>query len=111
MGSPGIRRTIILRDFQIDLKPMLTFEEIAKILDKDMPVIYKELTTTTIATALKGAPPEVVNKFFGNMSLPYSTMIRDEMGKLGEVPSEDIEDQRTKVIKTIGDLRSRGKIG
>lgn len=90
---------------------MRTFEEIANLQDKDLPTIYKELTTSTIAVALTGAPREVVNKFFGNMSLPYSNMIKEEMGKLGEVSSEEVEAQRAKVVKTIEDLRSLGKIG
>lgn len=90
---------------------MLTFEEIANINDKDMPAIYKELTASTIAKALTGAPPEVAKKFLENMSLPYSTMIKDVMAKLGEVSSEAVEEQRAKVLKTIEDLRSRGKIG
>lgn len=89
---------------------MMIFAEIANIQNEDMPAIYKELTATTIAMALTGAPPEVADKFFGNMSLPYSTMLRDEMAKLGAISSEDVEDQRTKVIKTIEDLRLRGKI-
>lgn len=89
---------------------MLKFEEIANIQDKDMPAIYKELTASAIAKALTGAPPEVANKFFGNMSLPYSSMIKDVMGKLGEVSIEEVEERRAEVIRTIEDLRSRGKI-
>lgn len=90
---------------------MLTFPEIAKFQDKDMLVIYKELTTTTLATALLGAPPEVAEKFLGNMSPPYSAMMRDEMRKLGEVSLEQIDAERSVVIKTIENLRSQGKIG
>lgn len=89
---------------------MLAFEDIVAIQDKDIPTVYKELTTSTIAMALTGAPREVVNKFFGNMSLPYSNMIKDEMGKLGEVSSEEVEAQRAKVVNTIETLRAQGRI-
>ena len=53
----------------------LVFDDIARFNDRDMQVIVRELKTEVMARALHNAPPEVVQKFFSNMSVGAASLL------------------------------------
>jgi flagellar motor switch protein FliG len=91
-------------------KHLLIFEDIAEFPDREMQTIVRELKTDVMARTLFGAPPEVINKFFANMSERAVSALKEEMEYTQELSQNQIEEERTKVMDVIKALEKEGKI-
>lgn len=85
----------------------MEFEEIAGFPDSEVRLIYREVTSDDLATALMTAPSPVVEKFFANMPSTTSDLIKETMEQLGQLPDETIEAARKKVLDVVAVLRSK----
>ena len=91
-------------------KAILTFEDIPSFPDREMQVVVRELKTETMAKALQGAPPEILNKFLANMSTGAASLLKEEMEYERELPSSQVQEERKKIMEVVKHLEKEGKV-
>ena len=91
-------------------KHILIFEDVVSFPDREMQVAVRELKTESMARALQGATPEVVNKFFSNMSQGAASLLKESMEYAQGLTPTQIEDERSKIMDMIKTLEKEGKI-
>ncbi|HAH08107.1 MAG TPA: hypothetical protein DCM05_16545 [Elusimicrobia bacterium] len=91
-------------------KQILLFEDVAGFPDRDMQILIRELQTDDMAKALMGASPEVVNKFFANMSAGAGSLLKESMEYTKGVTPAQTEEQRGKIMDKVKAMEKEGKI-
>ncbi|OGR60037.1 MAG: hypothetical protein A2X36_08755 [Elusimicrobia bacterium GWA2_69_24] len=91
-------------------KSILLFDDIAGFPDREMQTVVRELKTETMSRALQGASPEVVNKFYKNMSAGAASLLKESMEYQKELTAAQVEEERTKIVDQIKVLEKQGKI-
>ena len=89
---------------------ILLFEDIVKFSDKDMQIIIRSVNNEDIAKAIHSAEPQIVDKFFKNMSQGAVNSIKEIMEYSGEVTESNVNDSQLKVVDSIKSLEAEGKI-
>ncbi|MFA6433150.1 MAG: FliG C-terminal domain-containing protein [Elusimicrobiales bacterium] len=116
-SDPGTRKNII--EYLKTQKPeiyekvkrlVLMFENIVNFPDRDMQTIIRGLSNEDIAKAVIKADPEIVNKFFSNMSQGAVTAIKEIMEYSGEVTPGQIDEAQMRIMDAIKSLEVEGKI-
>src|SRR3989339_1201730 len=69
-----------------------------------------ELKSDNLARGLRNAAPEILNKFFTNMSTSAAAMLKEEMEYGRPATNEEIEEERKKIVDLIKQLEKDGKI-
>ncbi|MEK7656947.1 MAG: FliG C-terminal domain-containing protein [Elusimicrobiota bacterium] len=91
-------------------KSILLFEDVASFPDRDMQAVVRELKTENMARALQNAPPEVVNKFFANMSAGAASLLKESMEYVKELTPAQLEEERTQIMDRVKSMEKEGKI-
>lgn len=104
-----------LREVDTDLAQrivdeMFVFENLANIEDSAIQLILKEIDTDSLTIALKGAPDELRDKFFKNMSNRAAEILREDMEALGLVRMSHIEREQKSVVAVARKLADSGQI-
>ncbi|HVA65743.1 MAG TPA: FliG C-terminal domain-containing protein [Elusimicrobiota bacterium] len=89
---------------------LLVFEDTAGFPDREMQLVIRELKPEGMAKALQNAPPEVLNKFFNNMSAGAAAMLKEAMEYSQNITPTQIEEERAKIMDTVKVLEKEGKI-
>jgi tetratricopeptide (TPR) repeat protein len=89
---------------------ILVFEDFARFTDRDMQIIVRELKTEVMARALTRAAPEVVQKFFANMSVGASSLLKESMEYVGNLTDIQVDEERAKIMDLVKTLEKEGKI-
>lgn len=89
---------------------MFTFDDIARLDDRSMQRLLKEVDQKELARALKAAAENVGQKVFGNLSERAQTMLRQEIEYLGPVRLKDVEDAQGKIVRIVRALEEAGEI-
>ncbi|MCS7197029.1 MAG: flagellar motor switch protein FliG, partial [Aquificaceae bacterium] len=89
---------------------MFTFEDIRKLDNRAVVEILKAVDKNTLIIALKGAPEDIREKFFSNMSKKAADIMREDMEALGPVRASDVEKAQKQVIQVIKNLADQGII-
>lgn len=89
---------------------MFTFDDIANLTDREMQLLLREVDSKDLATALRGATPEMQNKVFANVSERVGEMMREEMDFSGPVRLSDVEEVQLRVVQTVRQLEEAGQI-
>lgn len=89
---------------------MFVFEDIAKLRDKDIQTILKNVETSQWAMALKGASDELKQKILGNMSQRAAKMLEEEMEFLGAVRLSEVESTQQQIVEIVRRLEDAGEI-
>jgi len=89
---------------------MFTFTDIAKIDDKGIQLILREVPADKLLLALKSAPEEVRDKIFGAMSERASEMLREDLAALGPQKVSEVEGAQRSVVAVVKRLEEEGKI-
>ncbi len=89
---------------------LFTFEDFLKVDDFAIQTLLREISTDDLKLALKGAPPEVKEKFFRNMSKRAADLIKDELEMMPPVRITEVEKAQQNIIKTAKKLEQEGKI-
>lgn len=89
---------------------MFTFEDIRKLDNRSIVEILKAVDKGILILALKGAPEDIREKFFSNMSKKAADIMREDMEALGPVKASDVERAQKQVIKVIKSLADQGII-
>lgn len=89
---------------------MFVFEDIARLADKDIQAILKNVENMQCAYALKGASEDLKERLLGNMSHRAGDMLREEMETLGAVKLSAVEARQQEIVDIARRLEEEGKI-
>jgi len=88
---------------------MFVFENLIDLEDRAIQLILKEVETTTLTVALKGAPDELREKIFRNMSNRAAEMLRDEIDMQGPVRMSKVEQEQKVILQIARKLAEAGQ--
>lgn len=115
---PGPQQTEVVEQIEkedptlaIELRQKLfTFEDLATLLDRDVQALIKEFDLNKLSLALKGASPQVRDKFFKNMSTRAAEMLADDMQAMGPVRLSVVEAAQADLVRVTLDLAQKERI-
>ena len=91
-------------------KYLFTFEDFINVDDFAIQTLLREISTDDLKLALKGASPEVKEKFFRNMSKRAADLIKEELEIMGPVRISEVEKAQQNIIRIAKKLEQEGKI-
>ena len=89
---------------------MFVFDDIAKLTDREIQMILREVDTKDLSVALKGASEEMQDRIFTNMSERVGTMLKEEMEFSGPVRMSDVEEVQLRVVQVVRQLEEAGQV-
>ncbi len=89
---------------------MFVFEDIAKLTDRDIQALLKNVETSQWAMSLKGASQGLQDKVMNNMSSRAAENLREEMDYLGSVRVSEVEAVQQKIVDIVRHLEDSGEI-
>ena len=94
---------------QVD-KLLLVFEDLLALSGKDVQTILKHISSDDLVKALKGAPDELAERFFGNMSQRAAEIMREDMQVMPPLKLADVEDAQQSILQVVRKLDDDGAI-
>ncbi|MDH5205081.1 MAG: flagellar motor switch protein FliG [Hylemonella sp.] len=89
---------------------MFVFDDVLKLDDKAIQMVLKEVASDALIVALKGAQPELKDKFLANMSSRAAESLREDLESRGPMRLSEVETQQKEVLKIIRRLADEGQI-
>ena len=89
---------------------MFVFEDIAKLGDREIQTLLKNVESAQWAMALKGASEELKDKILKNMSKRAADLLKEEMEYLGPVRLSNVEQMQQQIVDVIRRLEDLGEI-
>ena len=89
---------------------MFVFEDIAKLSDRDIQTLLKNVESSQWAMAMKGASDELRGKILRNMSKRASDLLSEEMEYLGPVRLSTVEQTQQQIVDIVRRLEDAGEI-
>jgi flagellar motor switch protein FliG len=89
---------------------MFTFDDIMKTDDKGIQTILRDVDKDGLGIALKGAKPEMREKFLKNMSERAAKILREDMESMGPVKVKDVDEAQLKIVSVAKALADKGEI-
>ncbi len=91
-------------------KLMFVFEDIAKIDDKGIQLLLKEVPNDKLLLSLKTANEDIKSKIFNNISKRASEILSEDLASLGPVKVSDVESAQMEIVNIARRLENEGKI-
>ncbi|MBY0553658.1 flagellar motor switch protein FliG [bacterium] len=91
-------------------KLMFVFEDIAKIDDRGIQILLKEVPNDKLLLALKTANDDIRNKIFKNISSRAAEMLREDLANMGPARLSDVESAQQEIVNAARRLEAEGKI-
>lgn len=91
-------------------KLMFVFDDIAKIDDRGIQTLLKEVPNDKLLLALKTSNEEIKNKIFRNISARAAEMLRDDLSNMGPSRLSDVEGAQQEIVNVARRLEAEGKI-
>ena len=89
---------------------MFVFDDLVKLEDRAMQELMKEISKEDLPVALRGAAPEIKDKFLKNMSSRAAEMLKEDMETRGPVKVSDVEKAQQNILKVCRKLEEEGRI-
>jgi flagellar motor switch protein FliG len=89
---------------------MFVFDDVMKLDDKAIQMLLKEVASDALIVALKGALPELKEKFLANMSSRAAEALREDLESRGPMRLSEVETQQKEILKTVRRLADEGTI-
>jgi flagellar motor switch protein FliG len=89
---------------------MFVFDDLIKVDDRGLQELMKEISKEDLPVALRGANPEIKEKFFKNMSSRAAEMLKEDMEAKGPVKVSDVERAQQNILKVCRKLEEEGRI-
>jgi flagellar motor switch protein FliG len=89
---------------------MFVFDNILDIDDRGIQIILREVQSESLIIALKGAPQELREKIFKNMSQRAAEMMREDLESKGPVRLSEVEAQQKEILQIVRRLADEGQI-
>lgn len=94
-----------------DLRSKLfTFDDLARLADRDLQSLMKDLDMKQVTVALKGGSPEVKEKFLKNMSTRAAELLEDDLSAMGPVKLSEVEAAQSEIAKVAIEAAEKGRI-
>ncbi len=91
-------------------KLMFVFEDLAKIDDKGIQSLLKEVPNDKLLMALKTANEDIKNKVFKNISQRAAQMLKDDLQNMPPARLSDVEGAQQEIVNVARRLETEGKI-
>jgi len=91
-------------------KRLVTFEKILTLSDASVQKVLRNLDQRTLATSLSGAPQNISEKIYKNMTEEASKAMMEDIETLGQVAPKAVEEARRKMVKAIKTLSDSGEL-
>ncbi|MFZ4403370.1 MAG: flagellar motor switch protein FliG [Pseudobdellovibrionaceae bacterium] len=91
-------------------KLMFVFDDIAKIDDRGIQTLLKEVDNSKLILGLKTASDEIKNKVFKNISARAAEMLKEDMANMGPSRLSDVEGAQQEIVNAARRLEAEGKI-
>ncbi|MFT0546669.1 flagellar motor switch protein FliG [Allopusillimonas ginsengisoli] len=103
-----------LRELDADLAQrivdeMFVFDNLMQLEDTAIRLILAEVDTASLTIALKGAPSELCEKFFRNMSNRAADMLRDDLEAQGPVRMSKVDTEQKRIVQIARKLAEAGQ--
>ena len=89
---------------------MFVFDDVIKLDNKAIQLILKEVASESLVVALKGAQPELREKFLANMSSRAAENLREDLESRGPMRLSEVEAQQKEILKIARRLADEGQI-
>ena len=91
-------------------KLMFVFDDIAKIDDRGIQALLKEVPNDKLLLALKTSSEEIRAKIFKNLSGRAAEMLKEDLGSMGPSRLSDVESAQQEIVNVARRLEAEGKI-
>ena len=91
-------------------RKLFVFEDIAKLDDRAVQLVLKEVKPGDLALALKGVGGDIKDKIIRNMSQRASAILQEDMGDMGPVRRRDVEKAQAEIVDVIRRVEETGQI-
>ena len=91
-------------------KLMFVFEDIAKIDDRGIQLLLKEVANDKLLLALKTANDDIKAKIFKNISARAAEMLREDLSNMGPARLSDVEGAQQEIVNVARRLEGEGKV-
>ncbi len=89
---------------------MFTFEDLMKLDDKAIQLLLREVQSDQLIVALKGAPSEMRDKIFKNMSARAAETLKEDLESRGPMRLSEVEAEQKAIMKVVRKLAEDGQI-
>jgi flagellar motor switch protein FliG len=89
---------------------LFTFGDLANLTDRDIQAMLKEIESSQLTLALKGAAADLKDKLLKNMSSRAAQMLADDLAALGPVKLSAVESAQNAIVKIALDLAEQGRL-
>ncbi|HEY7726618.1 MAG TPA: FliG C-terminal domain-containing protein [Anaeromyxobacteraceae bacterium] len=89
---------------------LFTFEDLKTLADRDLQTLLREIDTNKLGVALKGATPEVKQKFMQNLSSRAAAMLEDDLAAMGPVKLSTVETAQAEIARIALEAAQQGRI-
>ena len=105
----------VMRGYDADLAQkivdeMFVFENLLDVDDRGIQALLREIQSESLIVALKGAPEELRDKIFKNMSQRAAEMLRDDLDAKGPVRISEVEAEQKEILKVARRMADEGQI-
>jgi len=91
-------------------KLMFVFDDLAKVDDRGIQMILKEVSTEELTLALKTTSEILKEKIFKNMSQRAAEILKEDMQTRGPVKVSDVDKAQQNIVKIARKLETDGKL-
>lgn len=114
-GNADIPVLDSIRNYDADLAQkimdkMFVFDDLAKMGDKDLQRVLREVQGEMLVISLKGGSMEVREKIFKNMSVRAATSLKEDLEGRGPMKLSEVEAQQKEILKIVRRLADEGEI-
>ncbi|MFZ5660324.1 MAG: flagellar motor switch protein FliG [Pseudomonadota bacterium] len=89
---------------------MFVFDDLVGVDDRGIQALLRDVPSETLIFALKGASPDLREKFFKNMSKRAAEMMRDDLEARGPVRVSEVESAQKEILAIAMRLESAGQL-
>ena len=89
---------------------MFTFEDLQNLLPASIATLVRTADKREMALALKGAPEEMKQLFFGALTERAAKLMREDIAGMGPVRARECEEAQTNLVRLAKSLADRGEI-
>ena len=89
---------------------MFVFDDIAKLTDRELQVLMREVDQADLVIALKSASDEMKDKILGNLSERVRTFITEEMEFAGPMRLSEVEEVQLRIVQQVRQLEEQGQV-
>ena len=89
---------------------MFVFDDIAKLTDRELQVLMREVDQADLVIALKSASDEMKEKILGNLSERVRTFITEEMEFAGPMRLSEVEEVQLRIVQQVRQLEEQGQV-